>query len=195
GASWAYLSPLLAATAGSDHGYDVVDHSRVDESRGGEDGLRRFAAAARGAGLGILVDIVPNHVGVSEPRQNPWWWDVLRRGRDSSHANAFDIDWHRGGGRVRMPILGSRPADAVARGEIVVDTTPSADAPDGTLSYFEHVLPLASGTGELSDDLPALLAAQHYELRFWQDQNTELNYRRFFAVSELAAIRVELPDV
>ena len=78
GASWAYLSPLLAAVPGSDHGYDVVDHSRVDDDRGGPAGLKRFAAAARAAGLGILVDIVPNHVGVAIPRANVWWWDLLR---------------------------------------------------------------------------------------------------------------------
>ncbi|WP_336640975.1 malto-oligosyltrehalose synthase [Microbacterium sp. USHLN272] len=195
GADWAYLSPLLAATPGSDHGYDVVDHSRVDPSRGGAEGLERFAAAAHGAGLGILIDTVPNHMGVGVPRANPWWWDVLRLGRSSSHAVAFDIDWRRGDDRVRLPILGAAPADVVASGDLVVDTTPQTDAPDGTLSYFEHVLPLAPGTAALADDLPALLAAQHYELRFWEDQNTELNYRRFFAVPELAGIRVELPDV
>ncbi|MFS0852988.1 malto-oligosyltrehalose synthase [Microbacterium sp. 179-I 3D4 NHS] len=195
GASWAYLSPLLGATPGSDHGYDVVDHSRIDESRGGAEGLSRFAAAARAEGLGILVDIVPNHVGISAPRANPWWWDVLRLGRSSRHAVAFDIDWRRGGGRVMVPVLGAQPDEVIAQGDIVIDTTPADDAPDGTLSYFEHVLPLAPGTGALADDLPALLAAQNYELRFWEDQNTELNYRRFFAVSELAGIRVELPDV
>jgi (1->4)-alpha-D-glucan 1-alpha-D-glucosylmutase len=195
GADWAYLSPLLAARDGSDHGYDVVDHSRIDESRGGASGLAAFAAAARAAGLGILIDIVPNHVGVAVPRENPWWWDVLRLGRGSAHAIAFDIDWERGHGRVRLPILGGTLAEALARGDIAVDPTPAADAPDGTLSYFEHVLPLAPGSGELTDDLAALLDAQHYELRPWQDQNDELNYRRFFAVSELAALRVELPDV
>ncbi|MEV7631807.1 malto-oligosyltrehalose synthase [Microbacterium sp. NPDC089318] len=195
GADWAYLSPLLEATPGSDHGYDVVDHSRIDESRGGASGLTAFAAAARAQGLGILVDIVPNHVGVAVPRENPWWWDVLRFGRGSAHAVAFDIDWERGHGRVRLPILGGTLDQAIARGEIAVDPAPAADAPDGTLSYFEHVLPLAPGTGQLSEDVTALLDAQHYELRPWQDQNDELNYRRFFAVSELAALRVELPDV
>ncbi|MEN0022746.1 malto-oligosyltrehalose synthase [Microbacterium sp. LWO14-1.2] len=195
GASWAYLSPLLAATPGSDHGYDVVDHSRVDESRGGREGLDRFAAAARAAGLGILVDIVPNHVGVGSPRENPWWWDVLRLGRASRHAVAFDVDRRLGDGRIRLPILGSPVDDVLAAGDIVVDTTRADDAPDGTLHYFEHVLPLAPGTGDLADDLPALLDAQNYELRFWEDQNAELNYRRFFAVPELAGIRVELPDV
>lgn len=195
GVSWAYLSPLLAAVPGSDHGYDVVDHSRVDQSRGGEAGLRRFADAAHDAGLGVLVDIVPNHVGVAIPRENPWWWDVLRLGRASRYATAFDIDWRHGNGKLRLPILGSVADAALHNGDFVVDTTASDDAPDGTLSYFEHVLPLAPGSGELAADLPALLAAQHYELRFWQDQNAELNYRRFFAVSELAGIRVELPDV
>ncbi|MCK2035661.1 malto-oligosyltrehalose synthase [Microbacterium sp. SSW1-49] len=195
GVSWAYLSPLLAAVTGSDHGYDVVDHSRVDPSRGGEAGLRRFADAAHEAGLGVLVDIVPNHVGVAVPRENPWWWDVLRLGRGSRHATAFDIDWRHGNGKLRLPILGSVVEAALDNGDFVVDTRASDDAPDGTLSYFEHVLPLAPGSGELASDLPALLAAQHYELRFWQDQNAELNYRRFFAVSELAGIRVELPDV
>lgn len=195
GASWAYLSPLLAATPGSDHGYDVVDHSRVDGSRGGREGLERFADAAHTAGLGILVDIVPNHVGVGSPRDNPWWWDVLRRGRASRHAIAFDVDRRLGDGRVRLPILGSALSEVLAAGDIVVDTVAADDAPDGVLRYFEHVLPLAPDTSDLADDLPALLDAQNYELRFWEDQNAELNYRRFFAVPELAGIRVELPDV
>lgn len=195
GASWAYLSPLLAAVPGSNHGYDVVDHSRVDPDRGGEAGLERFAAAARAAGLGILVDTVPNHVGVAVPRRNPWWWDVLRLGRESRHAVAFDIDWKAGGDRVLLPLLGASPEEVLAKGELVVDPTPADDAPDGTLTYYDHVLPLAPGSGALAGDLPALLAAQHYELRFWEDQNTELDYRRFFAVVELAGIRVELPDV
>ena len=107
GVSWAYLSPLLKATEGSDHGYDVVDPSQIDPARGGADGLDRFAAAARAAGLGILVDIVPNHMGISQPTQNPWWWDVLTHGRDSRYAEAFDIDWDFGGGKVRVPILGA----------------------------------------------------------------------------------------
>lgn len=195
GASWAYLSPLLAATPGSDHGYDVVDHARIDPDRGGEDGLVRFASAARTAGLGILADIVPNHVGVAVPRQNPWWWEVLRLGRKTRRAAAFDIDWDAGGGRLLLPLLGASPEEVVANGELDVDTTPAADAPDGVLRYFEHELPLAPGTAALADDLPALLAAQNYELRFWEDQNTDLTYRRFFAVSELAGIRVERPDV
>src|SRR4249920_1564022 len=90
GGSWVYLSPLLRAAAGSDHGYDVVDPSMVDPARGGSAGLGRFAAAAREAGLGILIDIVPNHMGVAVPAENPWWWDVLTHGGDSRYAPAFD---------------------------------------------------------------------------------------------------------
>jgi len=195
GVSWVYLSPLLAATSGSAHGYDVVDPSRIDDSRGGPEGFARFVARARDAGLGVLVDIVPNHVGVGTPRENPWWWDVLRLGRVSPHAVAFDIDWEHGGGRVRLPILGADLDTLIAAGDIAIDAEPAADAPDGTLVYFEHVLPLAPGSGRRGDDVRAVLDAQHYELRFWRDQSSELNYRRFFGVSELAGVRVEVPEV
>lgn len=195
GASWAYLSPLLAATPGSDHGYDVVDHSVVDPERGGSDGLEHFAASARAAGLGILVDIVPNHVGVSQPRANRWWWDFLRLGRSSRHALAFDVDARLSGGRVRLPILGSTLDEAIAADEIAIDRDPADDAPDGVLRYFDHVLPLAPDSAPDGAGLRTVIDAQNYELRFWEDQNTDLDYRRFFAVSELAGIRVELPDV
>ncbi len=155
GVDWAYLSPLLKATAGSDHGYDVVDPSQVDPARGGAAGLSRFRAAARAAGLGVLVDIVPNHMGISRPDENPWWWDVLRHGRSSVYADAFDIDWEYGGGKVRVPILGAEPEEVIAAGEIVVD----ADA--GLVRYHEHALPLAPGstTGIDPTDVAAVLVA------------------------------------
>ena len=120
GVDWAYLSPILQAASGSAHGYDVVDPTRVDEDRGGAPGLARFSAAARAAGLGILVDIVPNHQGVATPAENPWWWDVLTHGETSRHADAFDIDWRYGGGRVRLPVLGGELDEVLARGEIEV---------------------------------------------------------------------------
>ncbi|WP_022879218.1 malto-oligosyltrehalose synthase [Microbacterium sp. B19] len=191
GVSWAYLSPLLEATPGSDHGYDVVDVTRVDPARGGGEGLARFAEAARAEGLGILIDIVPNHMGVSEPRTNAWWWDVLRQGRASAHADAFDIDWEFGGGKVRVPVLGADLADVID--EISYDPTPAADAPDGLIRYYDHVFPVAPGTG--TPDVRALLDAQNFELRFWQDEAADLNYRRFFAVTTLAGVRVERPEV
>lgn len=186
GVDWAYLSPILAATSGSDHGYDVVDPTVVDPERGGPAGLSRFAAAARAAGLGILIDIVPNHQGVSDPRQNPWWWDVLRRGQASPHAAAFDVNWALGG-RLRLPVLGSELDAALEAGEITID------AEAGVVRYFDHEFPLADGTGE--GDVRNVLAAQHYELLFWRRGDAELNYRRFFAVTTLAGVRVEDPAV
>jgi len=106
GVDWVYLSPLLQSEPGSSHGYDVTDHSVTDGSRGGRTGLAAVAEAARAAGMGVIVDIVPNHVGVAAPKLSVWWWDVLRRGRGSVHAQAFDIDWERGGGKIRLPVLG-----------------------------------------------------------------------------------------
>jgi len=172
GVDWVYLSPLLRAEPGSDHGYDVVDHSLVDPERGGAEGLAAFSAAARELGLGILVDIVPNHVGVATPRESAWWWDLLRLGRSSTHAEAFDVDWDAGGGRVRIPIVGDDDASA-----IVVDVA------SGVVRYHDHVLPLAPGTTTLEE--------QHYELVSWRVADHGLNYRRFFAVNTLAGVRVE----
>jgi (1->4)-alpha-D-glucan 1-alpha-D-glucosylmutase len=191
--SWAYLSPLLRATRGSDHGYDVVDPSTVDPARGGPEALERFAVAARAAGLGILVDIVPNHMGVGEPAQNPWWWDVLTHGRSSRYADAFDIDWDYGSGKVRVPLLGAELDEAVA--DIRIDRAGTRVAPHGTLRYFDHTLPLAPGTADDDGDVRTVLDRQHYELIFWRREAAELNYRRFFAVTSLAGLRVELPEV
>jgi len=199
GVSWAYLSPLLEATPGSDHGYDVVDVTRVDPARGGAEGLARFVEAARDQELGVLIDIVPNHMGVSDPRANAWWWDVLRQGRASGHATAFDIDWEFGGGKVRVPVLGADLADVID--EISYDPTPADDAPDGVVRYYDHAFPVAPGTGTDAAAsgsraaIEQLLDAQNFELRFWQDEAADLNYRRFFAVTTLAGVRVELPEV
>src|SRR5262245_53778084 len=89
GVSHLYTAPLLVAVPGSEHGYDVVDQSRVGPQLGGEEGRRRLVAALREAGLGLVVDIVPNHAGVAVPEANPAWWDVLRLGRDSPYAGWF----------------------------------------------------------------------------------------------------------
>lgn len=200
GVGWAYLSPLLVATSGSDHGYDVVDPTRVDPERGGPEALARFVAAARGAGLGILVDTVPNHMGVAAPEQNPWWWDVLLRGRDSVHAAAFDIDWEFGEGRVRLPVLGDDLDAVIEAGQIAIDPTPTRTAPHGVARYAEQVFPLAEGTAPTEatsypQAVRLVLDRQHYELVHWMRERTDLNYRRFFAVSTLAGVRVEDPAV
>src|SRR6478752_992977 len=182
GADWVYLSPILAAEAGSGHGYDVVDHAEVDPDRGGDIGLRRVADAAHAAGRGVLVDIVPNHVGVATPAASVWWWDVLTHGRNSRYGGYFDVEWQASGGRIRLPILGD--------GE---DELAALRIENDELCYYDHRLPIAPGTGGGS---PREVAGrQHYELMNYRRADTELNYRRFFVVNDLAAIRVELPEV
>ena len=100
GVTQLYSAPLLAATPGSAHGYDVVDHSRANPELGGEDGRRRLLDALRRNGLGLVLDIVPNHMGVARPEVNAAWWGLLAHGRDAAHAGWFDVDWAAGGGRV-----------------------------------------------------------------------------------------------
>jgi (1->4)-alpha-D-glucan 1-alpha-D-glucosylmutase len=108
GVSHLYLSPILTAAEGSTHGYDVTDPTTVSPALGGADGLARLSAAARQRNIGLVVDIVPNHVGVGDPGQNPWWLDVLSKGRASPYASYFDIDWDLDpDGRVVLPVLGS----------------------------------------------------------------------------------------
>ena len=174
-----YLSPVLEATPGSTHGYDVVDPTRLRDELGGERGFRDLVAAARDAGLGVVVDIVPNHMSVEVPTANPWWSSVLREGEASPYAHHFDIDWSRG--RILVPIL----ADDADVARLSVE--------DDHLTYFDHRFPLAEGTG---DGTPQEVHdRQHYELVDWRRGNTELNYRRFFDITTLAAVTVERPEV
>lgn len=180
GADWVYLSPILRATSGSDHGYDVVDPTEVDPERGGSAGLTALSGAAHAAGLGVVVDIVPNHQGVAEPQQNPWWWSLLAEGRESRYADAFDVDWEAGHGKVLIPVLGDGDEDLSA-----------LTVQDGTLRYYENVYPLADGTWSEGDDPAEVHGRQHYELVNWRRGDSELNYRRFFTVATLAGVRVE----
>ncbi|MCD4850353.1 malto-oligosyltrehalose synthase [Arthrobacter sp. AK01] len=183
GADWVYVSPILTAEEGSDHGYDVTDPSTVDPARGGPEGLAALSQAAREQGLGILADIVPNHMGVASPGQNAWWWDLLKEGRASKYAEAFDVDWDFGGGKIRIPILGSD------------DDLDQLTIVDGELHYYDHRLPLAEGTYSDGESPRDVHARQHYELVGWRRADAELNYRRFFAVNTLAGVRVEIPWV
>ncbi len=188
GVSHLYCSPWLQTTSGSRHGYDVTDHSRINEELGGEAGLAQLRQACSDSGLGIVLDIVPNHASVAAPESaNPAWWDVLRQGPQSPYATWFDIDWdgRDNPGQVLVPVLGRSLAECLDAGELTVE----ADR----LRYFDHVLPLAVGTEDLP--LPELLAAQHWRLCYWEVGREELNYRRFFDVTTLAGVRVEDPDV
>jgi len=192
GVDWVYLSPILTAEPGSDHGYDVTDFSAVDPARGGAAGLQALSEAAHAAGLGVLVDIVPNHMGVATPANNRWWWSLLAEGRGSRYAEAFDVDWDAAGGRIRLPVLGDGP-DELDRLELVRGA--GVDGAGTELRYYDHRFPVAEGTAGDGATAREVHERQHYELVNWRRADAELNYRRFFGVNSLAGVRVEVPWV
>ncbi|WP_082392879.1 malto-oligosyltrehalose synthase [Nocardia arizonensis] len=186
GISHLYLSPILTATHGSTHGYDVVDPTTVAAALGGPAGLKALSDEVRSRGMGLIVDLVPNHVGVADPRQNPWWWDVLRNGRESSFQHFFDIDWSSGngaGGRLALPVL-QNDNDPAA---LTVDRSGA----EPMLALHDLRFPIAPGTD--GDNALRIHDRQHYRLVSWKAG--VCTYRRFFAVSSLAAIRQEDPEV
>jgi (1->4)-alpha-D-glucan 1-alpha-D-glucosylmutase len=188
GVTHAYLSPILQAAPGSRHGYDVVDHSRVSADLGGEAAFRAMVGRFRRHGLGVIVDVVPNHMAIPVPESlNRQLWSVLREGTGSPCAHWFDVDWAAQDGRLLLPILAGPAADCL--GDITVCT--SGEEP--VLRYLDHALPVRPGTAGLP--LADLLGAQHYRLTDWRDAATELNWRRFFDVTSLIAVRVEDPGV
>ncbi len=192
GVGHAYLSPILQATPGSTHGYDVVDHGHVNYELGGTPELLRAAATLAGEGIGIVVDVVPNHMALPVPEHlNAAFWSVLRDGVDSPAGTWFDIDWSTDQ-PVVIPVLGQRIGDCLDAGEIVLERQ---GGPDGrpVLRYYDHVFPVRPGTEDL--ELEDLLGAQHYRLAFWRTADEELNYRRFFDVDTLLGFRVEEPEV
>ncbi|WP_407688628.1 malto-oligosyltrehalose synthase [Mycobacterium sp. HUMS_1102779] len=180
GISHLYLSPITTAVRGSSHGYDVADPTAVSPELGGPEGLARLAAAARERGLGLIVDIVPNHVGIDQPEQNPWWWDALRHGRSSPYAAFFDIDWDLDeDGRIVLPVLGS-------------DEDAAALQVDGdVLRLGDLAFPIAPGTAAGTG--PEVHDRQHYRLVGWR--NGLCGYRRFFSITSLAGLRQEDPAV
>jgi (1->4)-alpha-D-glucan 1-alpha-D-glucosylmutase len=189
GVSHVYLSPVLQAAPGSRHGYDVVDHSRISADLGGEASFRDMVARFRERRLGVVADIVPNHMAIPAPESlNRQLWSVLREGAGSRYAHWFDVDWAAEDGRLLLPIL------AGPVGDCLDDITVNRFHDGGpVLHYGSHLLPVRAGTDGLP--LPSLLAAQHYRLADWRTAATQLNWRRFFDVTSLIAIRVEDPDV
>ena len=195
-----YLSPIVQARRGSDHGYDVVDHGLLNQELGGAEGYERLVRAWEP--LSIIVDIVPNHMAVTDPT-NRWWWDVLKNGPESRYAPYFDIDWNPSEAKLRhsilVPILGDHYGRVLEAGEIRLEATPN----EVVVRYHEHVLPLTKDTAPqdltaVNADVYALhevLEAQHYRLARWTAAGRELNYRRFFAINDLAALRIDRPEV
>ncbi len=269
GVSHLYVSPILKARAGSTHGYDIVDHNQINPELGGRAARERLCATLAEHGMGLVVDFVPNHMGVGLA-DNAWWLDVLEWGEDSPYARYFDIDWQPPRrelkGKVLLPFLGDQYGMVLERGELV----PKFDRDEGTLSvwYWEHRFPLAvndyapllqaavppggagdplldvvldfrslsSGAGgrgaaarrthavqskarlaglaharpDLGDAIDGALATlggdparlhdllerQHYRVSYWRVAADEINYRRFFDINGLAALRmVEEPEL
>ncbi|MBI1621582.1 malto-oligosyltrehalose synthase [Aquamicrobium zhengzhouense] len=219
GISHLYASPVFAATRGSTHGYDVIDHNVFDPDLGGDEGFERLHAALDAAGLKLILDIVPNHMAAS--LENPWWRSVIEFGSDSEFADHFDIDWSR---RLTLPVLGKPFDEALEAGEIRL----ALDRAHGCLAlgYFDNLFPLnpnsygfvagsfpqassfagkdgwqAPFDGRIDDELERLsqdrsfLAALHkrqsWELTYWKDARKDLSYRRFFEVTGLVGLRVE----
>ena len=190
GITHAYLSPILQAVPTSEHGYDVTDHSRIRAEFGGEEGFREMARALRDRHIGIVLDIVPNHMAIPVPEfENRPLWSVLHSGPESEYAHWFDIDWTVHEGRMLLPILPARPEDCLD--DMAVDP----DGPEGlpVLRYFDHMLPLWPGTARLP--MAGLLESQHYKLADWREAATSLNWRRFFDITSLIGVRVEDPGV
>mgnify|MGYP001379941798 CR=1 FL=1 len=282
GISDIYASPIFTARPGSTHGYDVVDHSQIDAVLGGEEGFAALSAAAKTRGMGVILDIVPNHMGIGEPGNN-WWMDVLENGPSSSYASYFDIDWHPANphleNKVLLPLLEDQYGIVLEDGKLRLALEEGAFI----LRYYEAKLPIAprtydailthkldclidtlgkehlqvlelqsiltairylppitesdpakleerrrekevikrriaalyQGSAEVKetidlavsdingrvgdsrsfDMLDRLVEAQPYRLAFWRVAGEEVNYRRFFDINELAAIRTEAPEV
>ncbi|HEV8633795.1 MAG TPA: malto-oligosyltrehalose synthase [Chloroflexota bacterium] len=274
GVDWLYASPYLKARAESTHGYDVSDHNQLNPALGEAADYEAMVAALRRRGMGQLLDIVPNHMGIGEP-SNVWWWDLLENGRASLYADYFDVDWRplsplpeETRDRVLLPFLGDQYGRVLETGRLRVELREGLPA----LRCYDHPLPLAPESYALAlgpvlerlddedpaaaelasiltamrhlpggpakrhrevgvakrrlvallrhdpgigaavdrvidklngrigdpgsfDRLDQLLGAQHYRLAYWRVASEEINYRRFFDVNDLAAIRMENPAV
>jgi len=277
-----YLSPFLMAAEGSMHGYDITNPGRINLEIGTAEELRAFRATLKQHGMGIVADVVPNHLCIARPA-NQWWWNVLENGPSSPYARYFDINWHPPkqdlANKVLLPILGDQYGRTLEGQQIVVryergelyasvhdEPLPLAPSSWGLVlepaaesarrqlgDSHEHVLELESILTALShlapadetdpgkihgrqrekevirkrlaaltdasgtvleqieralrtlngvkgdprsfDRLEELLARQSYRLSFWKVAGDEINYRRFFDINELAAVRVEDPEV
>ena len=222
GISHVYASPLFQARAGSTHGYDVCDPTSINSEIGTEEELAKFSKKLREQGMGILLDVVPNHMG--NDLSNQWWRDVLEHGRGSKYAGFFDIAWEAlpepWKGKVLAPVLGDRYARVLERGELKLGFAGGRFH----IAYFDKQFPISPESNERlfkemgkarsataaqpvlkqydvlqSKDavhrMHGLLKTQHYRLAYWKVGPEQLNYRRFFDITDLIAMRVETPEV
>ncbi len=194
GVSHVYLSPILAAAPGSDHGYDVVDHTSLSSDAGGRSAFDALVATLHEHQLGAVADVVPNHMSLPAPAYlNEPLWDLLRDGRDSRYAGWFDVDWEAGQDTILMPVLGEPVESVLASGQLVLAHNGGRSSDELVLRYYEHEFPVRPGTEGMP--LGELVAHQWYRLAHWKAADLNLNYRRFFDVNTLVAVRVERPEV
>ncbi|HEY9280342.1 MAG TPA: malto-oligosyltrehalose synthase [Eoetvoesiella sp.] len=214
GISHLYASPLTQARPGSTHGYDVVDPTAISADLGGEAALKALVSRLHEHDMGLILDIVPNHMATHAG--NPWWWSVLKHGQQSPYAFWFDIDWNSEDpdlrGKILAPFLGKIYGRALQDGDITLqfdtpsqrfqihaDGAPYPIAP-GTLNanknnskqvLAQHDPSTEQGRQHLHD----LLEKQHYRLAWWRCAADQINWRRFFEISDLIGLCVEHPDV
>ena len=208
GVTHAYASPYLAARAGSTHGYDVIDPTRLNPEIGTAADYEAWIEALRRRGMSHILDTVPNHMGVGT-NDNPWWNDVLEHGRGSKYASYFDITWeasHRPAmhHKVLLPVLGGPYGEVLEKGELKL----AYEGGKYVVRYYDHRFPIDPATAPPNDPalsverfnatpalLDDLLRRQHYRLAYWRVASHEINYRRFFDINDLAALAMERQDV
>ena len=211
-----YASPLFKACPQSTHGYDICDFNQLNPNLGPAANFEQLVARLRELDMGLLLDMVPNHM--STDMSNRWWFDVLENGPDSKYANWFDIDWERFEDRkVLLPVLEDHFETVLAAGKLCL----VSEAGKFLIAYHGRRIPISRSScaiiweetaqrvrnaiPENYNGIPGqpasfnrlrdLLERQHYRLAFWRTGSQEINYRRFFDISELISLRMELPEV
>ncbi|HED4181809.1 TPA: malto-oligosyltrehalose synthase [Enterobacter mori] len=184
GISHLYASPVFTATTDSTHGYDVTDPNEIDPAIGGRDGFNRMAAALRQAGMGLILDIVPNHMSTS--LENRWWRDVIEHGKQSRYARYFDIDWSR---PLTLPFLGDTFEAELEKGAIRLHRDSVTNK--AALVYYDTAYPLNPGTWDENKSIAELHEAQSWRLMSWREAPKQLSWRRFFEITGLVGVRVE----
>lgn len=192
GISHLYASPVFKAVSGSSHGYDIVDPNEIDPALGGRNGFDDMVKVLKRYGIGLILDIVPNHMAAS--MENAWWRDVVEFGQESRYAQVFDIDWSQ---PLTLPFLSDTFENVLEAGDLTIKPHPQTARP--SIEYFGTFYPLnPSSYG--SDDIYTSLdknrlrdlhARQPYRLLSWRDASRKLSYRRFFEVTGLIGMRVE----
>lgn len=205
GISHVYSSPILTARKGSVHGYDVIAYDAINPGLGGEAAFGEMSASLRSHGIGIILDIVPNHVAVGGD-DNAMWLDLLRHGPASAYASWFDVDFGCAdpalSGKIHAPFLGEPLEHVLAKGELVLERQPGAVG--HALRYGDNLFPIRPEDEDEIDRrgvaafrepaaLQALLDRQNFVLDHWRNAGDRINWRRFFDVTQLGAVRMDEP--